>query len=434
VSSERSFGFTTAVSVVVASMIGTGVFTTTGFLLLGLQSGPGVLAIWILGGLLAACGALAYAELVAALPENGGEYQLLSRIYHPAVGFVAGFVSLVVGFSAPIAATAFLFGAYLNSALGTDLPPWVSGVLLVLVTSFLHSVRVGAGSGFQNIATVSKVALIAAFIAGGLAFANPARITETPVSLGEALLSPAFAVGLVFVSYSYAGWNAACYIAGEVKNPQRTLPLALVAGTLVVTLLYVAVNAVFLSAAPASELAAAKENVATVAATALFGDVAGRALAAVIAIGLVSTVSALVMTGPRISEAMGKDYRVLALLAQRRAGGGPTYAIALQAALAFVMIATSSFDALVEYVGFTLSISAGLTVVGVVVLRLREPTLPRPYRTWLFPVPVIASVVLTLWMVAFTLYEKPVVSLVGLATIATGLVVYFIARSRQAAK
>lgn len=428
-SSERRFGLLTASSVVVASMIGTGVFTTTGFLLQSVDSGFGVLVMWLLGGALAACGALAYAELVAALPENGGEYQLLSRIYHPAVGFVAGFLSLVVGFSAPMAASAIVFGTYLNAALGTEIPSWISGALLIVVTSVIHSVRVGAGSGFQNVATIGKVALVAAFIAGGIAFADPGRIAETKTPFFEAVLSPGFAVGLVFVSYSYAGWNAACYIAGEVRSPQRTLPIALVVGTLVVTLLYVAVNVVFLSAAPAKDLAAAGENVATVAATALFGEAAGRALAAVIAVGLVSMVGAIVMTGPRVYEAMGRDYRALAYLAQRRAGGGPVFAIGLQAILALAMVATNSFETLVIYAGFTLSISSGLTILGVVVLRLREPLLPRPYRTWLFPIPIVASVALTLWMLAFSLWERPVIAIIGVGTIAVGLAAWLGARS-----
>ncbi|ADC64015.1 APC family permease [Allochromatium vinosum] len=426
----QHFGLRTAILLVIATMIGTGVFTTTGFLMRDLGSQPAVLMAWLLGGLAAACGSLAYAELVAALPHNGGEYRLLGRIYHPALGFIAGFVSLVVGFAAPIAASAIAFGEYLNMALGSDrLPPVVSGLVLVVGASILHSVRLSAGSRVQDLFTWLKLLLILLFILGGLFAIRPERLAgqDAPPML-EAVLSPAFAVGLIYISYAYTGWNAAAYVAGEVRDPGRRLPIALMLGTLTVTLLYLGLNAVFLGAAPPDELAAANERVGHVAASHIFGESGGRLLSGLIALGLVSTVGALVMTGPRIYEAMGRDYRAMAWLARRVDGGGPSIAIWLQSGLAILMLVTASFETLISYAGFTLSVFAALTVAGVFVLRAREPDLIRPYRTWGHPFTTLGFLALMGWMVLHAIHERPLVVAVGAATVGAGWLAYRLAR------
>ncbi|MBK1718337.1 APC family permease [Thiocystis violacea] len=427
---EHRFGLRTAILLVVATMIGTGVFTTTGFLLRDLGSQPAVLVAWLLGGLAAACGSLAYAELVAALPHNGGEYRLLSRIYHPALGFIAGFVSLVVGFAAPVAASAMAFGEYLNLALGSDwIPPLASGLALVVGASVLHSLHLSTGSRIQDFFTLGKALLILLFILGGFFAIDASRLVGSgEPALLDAVLSPAFAVGLIYVSYAYSGWNAAAYVAGEVRDPGRLLPLALVVGTLTVMLLYLGVNTVFLGAAPAAELAGAEERVGHVAAVHAFGELGGRILSGLIALGLVSTVGALILTGPRIYEAMGRDYRAMRLLARRFDGGGPLIAVALQSLLAMLMMLTSSFDALVSYVGFTLSVFAALTVAGVFVLRAREPDLPRPYRTWGHPFTSLGFIVLMGWMVYHAVQQRPIVAAVGAATIGLGWVAYRLVR------
>jgi APA family basic amino acid/polyamine antiporter len=430
---DRRLGLPTAMLLVVASMVGTGVFTTTGFLLRDIGSIAAVLTSWALGGAVALFGALAYAELVAALPHNGGEYQLLSRIYHPGVGFAAGFTSLVVGFSAPTAASAIAFAEYADLSLGTDvLPALPVAIGLIVVTSTVHAVEVGVGGRFQNVFTAGKILLIAVFVTGGLMSGDLGRLgAETERAFAPALVSPAFAVGLIYVSFSYSGWNAAAYVAGEVREPKRNLPLALMLGTGAVTVLYLGLNFVFIGAADVPELVAAEERVGAVAAISLFGESAGRLLSAVIAIGLVSTVGALVMTGPRVYEAMGRDYPTIALLARRRAGGGPVLAIALQALISIVMVLTASFDELLTYIGFTLSFFAALTVLGVFVLRRREPELERPYRTWGHPFTSIGFVALSTWMVAFAVLERPLISLAGVGTIAFGAAVWWVLQRRR---
>jgi APA family basic amino acid/polyamine antiporter len=423
----RRLGVATATLLVIASMVGTGVFTTSGLLLRDLRSAPAVLLAWGLGGVLAMTGALSYAELVAAMPRNGGEYTLVGAAYHPSLGFASGFVSFVVGFSAPIAASALAFGSYLH-AVSPGVPAQPAAIVLVVAMCAVHGAHVGLGHGIQDVTTVFKVLLIVAFIGLGAAIASPERLAITEQPLLDASLSPSFAVGLIFVTFSYSGWNAATYIAGEVKDPKRTLPIALLAGTSAVTLLYLAINAVFLAAAPMDELSGVIE-VGHVAATHLFGPRAGAIMSVIVALGLVSTVGALIMTGTRVLEAMGRDHGPIAVLARRAVGGGPFVAVVLQGVVALVLVATMSFDVLLGYIGFTLSLFAALTVLGVIVMRVRAPEMQRPYRAWGYPVTPLVFVALMGWMIVRSIAEAPVVALFGAGTIAVGLGLYAIVRA-----
>jgi APA family basic amino acid/polyamine antiporter len=371
-------------------------------------------------------GALSYAELVAALPANGGEYYLLSVTYHPSIGFASGFVSFVVGFSAPIAASALAFGHYVHAlwpAAG-ELPP---ALALVVVMCGVHAFRVRTGGGVQDALTAFKVLLIVGFVAVGAAFVVPSRLGEAQRPLLDATLSPQFAVALIYVTFSYSGWNAATYVAGEVRAPSRTLPLSLMAGTALVTLLYLGINLVFLAGAPAEALRGEVE-VGHVAAVHLLGRPAGSVMSAIIALGLVSTVGALIMTGTRVLEAMGRDHGTIAVLARRATGGGPFVAVAMQGAVAVVMVLTASFDTLLGYIGFTLSVFAALTVLGVIVMRVRRPELERPYRTWGYPVTPLLFVALMIWMIVRSFAEKPVAALAGGGTIALGLALWALVR------
>lgn len=428
---SRRLGAPTATLLVVATMIGTGVFTTTGFLVRDLGSAPAVLAVWLLGGLAALAGALCYAELTAALPRNGGDYHLLSRIYHPALGFVAGWTSLIVGFAAPVAAAALAFGEYLRP-IAPSIEPRAAGALVVVVLSVVHAFDVGRASGAQNAVTVPKVALIALFVVVGLALGDFGHLTWSPnTSLVSAATSPAFPVGLVFVYYAYSGWNGASYVAGEVRDPAKNLPRALIAGTLLVTLLYVGLNAAFLAAAPPETLSGVVE-VAAVAAQHLFGDAAGKAVSATIAVGLVSAVGAMIMAGPRIYATMGEDYRPLRFLAARTRGGGPWAAVLLQGVLSLLMLLWADLEAIFVYVGLTLSVLSALTVLGVIVLRFTDPDLPRPYRVALYPLSPLAFVALIAWTCVHSLREEPLVALATAATLGSGLLLYGLAtRQRQ---
>jgi APA family basic amino acid/polyamine antiporter len=423
----RRIGTATATLLVVSSMVGTGVFTTTGFLVRDLGSPGAVLAAWAVGGVLALCGALSYGELAAALPRNGGEYQLLSRIYHPAVGFAAGVVSLVVGFSAPLAASALAFGHYL-SALWPAVPPAAAAVAIVLLAAVPHATHVRAGARLHGAVTAAEVALVAAFVAVGAARGEPSLLAAG----GEAAPASAFAAALVYVAFAYSGWNGAVYLAGEIRDPARALPRALLVGTALVAALYLALNAVILASAPASELGGVVA-VAHVAAGKLLGPAGARALTGLVALVLAASVSAMLMAGPRIYERMGLDYPGLSVLARRTRGGGPVVAVSLQAAVALALIATSSFGALLSYIGFTLSLVAALAVVGVLVLRRREPELPRPARTWGYPVTPLLFVALSAWMIVHALVQNPASSWAGLATLGAGVALHAVLGRRAPA-
>ncbi|MEM9073261.1 MAG: amino acid permease [Myxococcota bacterium] len=429
---ERALSLRTATLLVVASMVGTGVFTTSGFLARDLGSNSAVLLCWAVGGVIALFGSLAYGELAAALPNNGGEYALLSRIYHPGVGFIAGFVSLFVGFAAPTAASAIAFGVYAERAFPIPgNPGWwpdLLGVLLIVGVTAIHIATVRRGSRFQDIFTLLKVGLIVALVVASLGQGDLSRLGEGS-SWVDATFSGAFAVGLVFVSFAYTGWNAAAYVAGETENPGRSLPRALAIGTGIVTVLYLALNVVFVAAAPMDALSG-RVDVAHVAAEAMFGTTAGRILSAVIAWGLISTVGAQIMTGPRIYEAMGHDHPRLGILAKRREGGGPIWATLLQAALSIAMALSASFDALLIYAGASLSLFAALTAAGVFVLRAREPDLPRPYRTSGHPFSTIVFLLLTSWMIVHSLIERPIVAAYAGGTLVLGAVAWWLLGER----
>lgn len=405
-------------------MVGVGVFTTTGFMVAALNSAPAVLLAWLVGGLAAVCGGLSYAELGAAIPQNGGEYRLLSRVYHPAVGFIAGWIGLVVGFSAPLASYAHVFGTYL-SRLVPGLPALPAGLLLIVGFSVLHAVHVQSGTRLHNVFTLGKVVLIGAFAVAALARGDWSLLTASGSdSLVQTMLSSPFAVQLVYVSFAYSGWNASAYMLGEFRDPQHDVPRVVLLGTAIVTGLYLALNAAFLAAAPAAELAAAKEDVAQVAAGSLFGPSGGWFVTLMVALGLMSTASALLLAGPRMYEAAGKDFRSLRVLTARRAGGGPIVAIALQALFAIVLLLSASFETLLSYIGVTLSLSASATVLGVYLLRRREPGLNRPYRTWGYPWTPGLFLLLEGWMVVHALWSQPVVAGWAAGTLVTGAILY----------
>lgn len=422
---RRVIGVRTGTGLVVASMIGTGVYTTTGLLLESGRSPLAVLAIWLVAGLLSLAGALSYAELAVAYPESGGEYALLGRIYHPAVGFVAGVVSLVAGFAAPIAACGIAFARY-TAAVVPWLPEVPVAVLVVLLVSAFHALYARGGVRAQDALTAGKLVLAVLFVVAGMFSPNVdlARLTAVPFEARE-LGEGGFAFGVVLVSFAYTGWNAAIYVGGEVERPHRTLPLALAIGTLVVTLLYLALNLLFLVAAPLDELSVIE--VADVAARHLFGPSAARVLSATIAFGLLSTIGAFVLTGARVYEALGRDHAKLALLARHGRHGTPWLAFAIQAALAVAMIATSSFDTLLGAVGVTLSLSSALTVLGVFVVRRRAR--PAGYRTPGHPLTPIAFVALSLWTVVWSVLEEPRVAIWGSLALVVGGVGYVLVGS-----
>lgn len=427
VCSRHKLTMLTATAIAVADMVGIGVFTSLGFQVGGDATPFTVIMLWVIGGVAAMCGALCYAELAAAFPRSGGEYNLLSRIYHPVVGFVAGWISATVGFAAPIALAALAFGEY-----GRTLFPGASPILLangvVWAVALVQLTGINGSARFQNISTILKIVLITGLIVAGLAFGEPQPISFAP-SAGDVsyILSAAFAVNLVFVMYAYSGWNAATYIMSEVQEPERNVPRAMFAGTLIVLVLYVAFNAVILMTTPISALAG-QIDVAQIAGRHVFGEIGGQAVAAVISIGLISAISAMIWLGSRVIETMGDDHKLLSAFSRTNTGGAPTRAIIFQCAVATLLLTTRSFETVLDYVQFSLTFCSFLVVLGLIVLRIRQPELVRPYRTWGYPITPLIFLGVTAFMMYHLLTERPVQSLLGLATMLAGAVVFYLAQ------
>jgi basic amino acid/polyamine antiporter, APA family len=421
---EQRFSPRTALAVVIANMIGTGVFTSLGFQLLDIQSGFVLMMLWVVGGLTALCGALCYAELGAALPRSGGEYNFLSRIYHPAAGYISGWVSATIGFAAPTALAAITFGTYLASVVPSLSPTWLA-CGLVLVLSAVHASTRRHSGGVQRVFTILKVVLVVAFCAlSWLLVAEPQEVRFLPEAGDGALLtSGAFAVALIYVNYAYTGWNAATYLTGELADPQRSLSRVLIVGTAVVMLLYLMLNFTFLYVAP-MEAMAGRIEIGYVSAQYAFGSRGAAVMGVILALLLISTVSAMLMAGPRVLQVIGQDFPLFHLLARTNRHGLPSFAVALQASLALIFIVTASFESILVFAGFTLGLNTFFTVLGVFVLRFRQPGLPRPFRVSLYPLPPLVFLGFTGWTLAYILVKRPEEGLMGLAIIASGAVCY----------
>lgn len=424
-----TIGFLTASGIVIANIIGTGVFTSLGFQIIDIQSGFPLVMLWIVGGIAALCGALCYGELSAALPRSGGEYHFLSEIYHPAVGFMAGFVSATVGFAAPIALAAMAFGKYFNGVFNFGSPVVLSFALVWIVTLF-HFGNLRRGSAFQNLWTIVKLLLVAILIAAGF-FVQPKQSISFLPAVGDStsIFSGAFAVSLVYVMYSYSGWNASSYIISEVKEPERTVPRSLITGTLVVTVAYVLLNAVFLATTPESQMRGQLE-IGLIAGKNIFGENGGRVVGAIICLGLISSVSSMTWIGPRVTMSMGEDHWFLRFLGRKNTYGVPANAVIVQLLIVSVLLLTGSFELVVVYIQFALLLCSLLTVAGVFVLRATHPNIPRPYRVWLYPMPPLIFAVITIWMMVYLLRSKTTEAIAGLVTALVGFLLYFCAGKR----
>jgi APA family basic amino acid/polyamine antiporter len=419
-----------AVAIVVADMVGVGVFTSLGFQVKDLPSGFTILLLWTVGGIVALCGVFAYGELGAMFPRSSGEYNFLSRAYHPAFGFVAGWVSATVGFAAPVALAAMAFGEYGKSIL-PNAPPLLLAVGVVWIVSLVQLTGVRHSSTFQLISTILKVLLIVAFLACGFVIGTPQPVSFAPhaVDFGYVVSAP-FAISLVFVMYSFSGWNAATYIIGEMKMPERNVPRAMLFGTLIVMVLYVALNAVFLHTAPIDKLAG-QIDVARVSGSHIFGDLGGRVVGGMICIGLISSISAMMWIGPRVMMTMGEDIPALRIFSRRTESGAPAYAILFQLAVASLMLFTRSFEAVLEFIQFSLLFCSFFTVLGVIKLRFTHPDLPRPYRAWGYPVTPLLFLLVTGFMMYYLLTTQPKPSLLGLLIMISGLLIYAVFRKQS---
>ncbi|MBW2387908.1 MAG: APC family permease [Deltaproteobacteria bacterium] len=420
--SSRRLGIPSASALVIANMVGAGVFTTSGFALADLGSREYVLLAWLIGGLIALCGALSYGGLARRFPESGGEYLFLSRMVHPLAGFLAGWVSLLAGFTAPIAAAALGLQAYIGHTFGPDIRPEWIGTLAIAAAGVIHGFRFREGVWLQNAAVALKLLLIFGFIAFGLS-TLPERASTTAPSVD--FVWGAFAVTLVWISFSYSGWNAVVYIAGEVRDPERSLHRSLLLGTSVVMVMYLGLNAVFLYSVPMEDLAG-KVQVGAIAAHALGGARLEQGVSLLVGLALFTSIWSMVMVGPRVYAKMAEDGLFPHFL--KPDGDVPTAAIALQSGAAIVVVWLTGLAELLSYIGFTLGISAALTVLALIFLRVREGK--ERVRVPGFPFVPIAFVVATLWAAGFMALREPTQAAAGLATALLGIPVYLWIRRR----
>ncbi len=413
-------------------MIGTGVFTSLGFQLLDIRSGFVLMLLWALGGLIALCGAMTYAELGAAMPRSGGEYNFLTRLYHPVAGFVSGWVSATIGFAAPTALAAMTFAAYATSSLADDSSVVVKKTIaaaLVIVLTLVHTSSRRRSGGLQALFTVLKVAVILGFCVLALLLADdlqPLKLLPQASDI-EVLTGSAFAISLIYVSYAYTGWNAATYLSSELEDPQTNLPRILFIGTAAVAMLYVALNYVFLRVAPMDAMSGQLE-VGYIAAEFAFGEWGGRFAGLALALLLVSTVSAMTIAGPRVMQVVGEDFSPLRRLAATNADGLPYVAIMAQSALTLLFIVTGSFESILVFAGFTLALNSFVTVAGV----FRMGDMPRPYRSFAYPVTPIIYLLIMGWTLAFVLFSRPTEALFGIALMVSGIVIYWLASRENA--
>lgn len=431
-SNKYKIGFYTAISLVIANMIGTGVFTSLGYQLINLHSVFTILLLWFLGGIISFCGALVYAELGSAMPKSGGEYVYLSKLLHPSIGFLSGWISSTVGFAAPVALAAMALGAYVNKIFDFVNPTYCALFVVAIITT-IHSFHLKLGSSFQKTVTLLKIIVIVVFILAGLLYSPTHQTTILPTesSVSE-IFSASFWVSLIYVSYAYSGWNAASYLAGDMANPQKDLPKALLLGTFIVTIVYVLLNFVFLYSTPMSDLTGVVE-VGHQSALHIFGNSMGKLMSLMIALLLISSISAMIMAGPRIIKSMGDDIQSLSFISKINKNNVPFVAIIMQSVITVVLILSGKFEQVLTFVGFSLSIFTFLTVVSVFILRKKYADLAI-YKTWGYPITPLIFLALNAFILYNVFIEKTTESLYGLLNVAVGATIYIIATNYKGKK
>jgi APA family basic amino acid/polyamine antiporter len=428
-----------ATNIVIANMIGAGIFTTSGLLLQEIGSPGLMVSLWAAGGLIALCGAFCYGELGSAIPRAGGEYVYLSELFHPTLGFLTGWVSFFVGFSAPLAASSLGFSEYLTRA-APGLVAWgdpelikkALAIIVVLILTLVHLRGLEFGSRVQNYLTVGKVVLIAGLVIVGFSigrgsFAHFQQGAEPQPGIAGWKTA---GLSLMWIMFAYSGWNASAYIGSEIRDPERNLPRSLILGTGVVMLLYLSLNVLFVYAVAPSEMSGVIP-VGGVAALGLFGGAADTLISLLIAFALLSSISALIILGPRVYYAMSRDgYFFKAVSQVHPVFRVPSKAIVLQFLIAALMVVSGTFDQILTYMGFCLGIFPIVAVLGVIKLRAAGKS---AYRMPLYPLAPIVFIAASLVILVLAYLERPIESSIAVATVAVGIPVYvFFSKSRAA--
>jgi len=430
---QRGFGLSTATYVVIASMVGTGILVSPGYMMVTLKNYPVIFGLWALGGLLALCGALCVAELAAALPRAGGEYVYLREAYGPMPAFLSGWTSFFLGFSAPLAVAGYIAALYLltpfglaDNKAGPIIKIAAAAIILVITLPNLMGHRQSAWT--QNLTTLLKFGLFVLLVVLAFLFGKGhlANINEGQ-SIGKIQLGTA-ATQLFYVMFAYSGWNAAGYLAGEVKNPGRILPRSLLLGAGLVIALYLALNLVFAYAVPLADVGFENaEQVPQLAVQNLFGQRASSIFSVLLGLAFLATVSAFIITGPRIYYAMAKNGlfpSVAAYVSQK--GRVPIYAMIAQSVCAIVILFLTDFQNLYKYAAVGLSVFAMLFIAAVYVLRWRRPEMERPFRVPGYPVVPAIFMFVILFMTVFAFMQWPKPSICSLGSILVGIPVYYV--------
>lgn len=431
--SSSKINYAAAFSLVVANMIGVGIFTSLGFQLFGLSDYRVILLLWIVGGLLAVMGSFCYAELSAAFPRSGGEYNFLSEAFGRFVGFLSGWVSITLGFSAPIAAAAHAFSKYFSHLLPFGISPNLLSVSLIVLITCVHLLKKNVGANFQIFITAGKLILMALFIIAGLYFStNSTQINYlvTNSDMSNELFSAAFWVSLIYVSYAYSGWNATAYMIDEIDRPEKNVPRSILTGTLVVMILYVLMNFVFLLSAPADAMRG-KEDVGFVVADYIFSNKGAMIIGGLISFFLVSTISSMVVVGPRVISRVAQDFQELNYLSVFSKNDVPVRAIIIQSLIAIIILLTTDFQFIITCIGFVLTLFTTLTAAGLMWLRKKRADVVRPIRVPLYPLLPLVYIMFNSWIMFYLLVNKPYESGLGLLFVAVGAVFYFLVSKRK---
>jgi APA family basic amino acid/polyamine antiporter len=427
---ERKLGLFPLTNIVIANMIGSGIFTTSGLLMSDLGNPLLMLALWIVGGVIAFCGALAYGQLGVAMPDAGGEYAFLSKLYHPFLGFLSGWSSFIVGFSAPIAASAIGFSEYFVRAY-PQLSVWgdpailkkILAIAVILLFTGIHMRGIEFGARVQNVLTLSKVALIACLIFGGLVLGSGSLHHFSQGSQFSFSFDGGKKLGLalMWIMFAYSGWNASTYIGSEIRDPTRNLPLSLFLGTGVVMLVYILLNIIFVYAVPPGEMKGVI-SIGGLAAGKLFGPSVEGVFSLLISFALFSSLSAFIILGPRIYYAMAKDRLFFeGLMRVHPRFKVPTRAIALQGAMSAVMVLSGTFDQILTVMGFALGVFPLFAVAGVFRLRSLGTTSPTFSGYPWAPLIYLVTGVLILLL---SFFQRPVESSIAILSLLTGVPAY----------
>ena len=415
-------GPSTAMALVVSSMIGTGVFTSLGYQLSDITNTWSIIALWVIGGFIALIGAFTYAELGTHFKESGGDYIFLSRIFHPIWGYLYALTSMTVGFSAPIAIAALAMTAYLSEPLGLGAyGNWI-GIGIIMILSTVHSFNLKMSGRFQDYSSLFKVLfVIILIIIGVMSAAYVDTALEFNANWTSDLWKPGFAISLVYVSYAYQGWNQAAYITEEIHEPRRNLPRALIIGTLVVTITYVLLQLVMLKHASLSQLAGQAE-VTTISFYNILGEQGVLIISICIALQLIATMSSYVWVGSRIINAMAKEHPLWCWLSNTSDKGMPIRAIWWQTLISVLMTVCFSLEQVMLYAGFLLQLVSTVTIIASFYIKPKEGAFRSPFGRVL----QIIYVLFSTFVLIFLLYERPMESIKGLVLLGLGMLTYFI--------